>query len=480
MVSGDSARGGAGSRGRRRGGQPLRAPSSPLRAIGVVATLAWLLIGGGQPQPARAASGSREPDFAAIDAYIEEGMRADRVPGLALAIVRGDRIVHLRGFGVAGPDGAPVTPRTSFVLGSMSKSFTALAVMQLVEAGRLDLDAPVQRYVPWFRVASPDASGRITPRRLLNHTSGLPERAPRAADDDRTLAGQVRALSAVELARAPGEAHEYSSPNYQVLGLIVELVSGQPFGEYVRQRIFDPLAMEHSFVSQDEAQRAGMASGHQLWFGYPVATTLPHEADRLPTAALIGSAEDLAHYLIAQLNGGRYAGAGVVSPAGMEELHRPTAAGDGFAYAMGWRVGPVNGLPAIHHGGVVPNFRGKMVLLPEERWGVVVLTNVSSVLVDPTSHRLADGVAGLLAGQAPPRTGSNLGRLYPLLGLGFLLASANQLKEAVTLRRWRARLARRAPGARGLPRRALLSLGVEIALPIVILIGLPLFLGFPW
>jgi CubicO group peptidase (beta-lactamase class C family) len=122
-----------------------------------------------------AAAPSNAPDFAAIDRYIEVQMQAARLPGLALGIVQGDQIVHLRGFGLADPSGRTVTPQTPFILGSVSKPLTALAVMQLVEAGKIELDAPVQRYLAWFRVADANASARITVRHLLYHTSGMPE-----------------------------------------------------------------------------------------------------------------------------------------------------------------------------------------------------------------------------------------------------------------------------------------------------------------
>lgn len=117
------------------------------------------------------------PDFAALDAYVEAELRAAGLPGMALAIVQGDRIAHLRGFGVAGPSGRPVTAQTPFLIGWVSKSFSALAVMQLVEAGEIELDAPVRRYLPWFQVVGAEASARITVRSLLNHTSGLSERS---------------------------------------------------------------------------------------------------------------------------------------------------------------------------------------------------------------------------------------------------------------------------------------------------------------
>src|SRR5690349_8939643 len=115
-----------------------------------------------------------EPDFAAIDAYVQGEMKATGIPGLALGIVQGDRIVHLTGFGIADPSGRVVSPQTPFIIGSLNKPITCLAVMQLVEAGKVDLDAPVQRYIPWFRVADEGDSARITVRHLLMQTSGLP------------------------------------------------------------------------------------------------------------------------------------------------------------------------------------------------------------------------------------------------------------------------------------------------------------------
>ena len=119
-------------------------------------------------------SKSNNASFEAIDAYFEGQMRRLNIPGVTLAIIEGDQIVHRRGFGRARPGGEAPLPETPFFIGSLTKSITALAVMQLVEAGKVELDAPVQRYLPWFRVADPQASAQMTVRHLLNQTSGLP------------------------------------------------------------------------------------------------------------------------------------------------------------------------------------------------------------------------------------------------------------------------------------------------------------------
>jgi CubicO group peptidase (beta-lactamase class C family) len=133
--------------------------------------------------------------------------------------------------------------------------------MQLVEAGKIELDAPVQRYLPWFRVADPAASARITVRHLLYHTSGLPDSACFTGQLTMTLEQFVRSLATVTLDRPVGSRYEYCSANYDVLGLIVQTVSGQPYGTYIEQHVFAPLQMHDSFASEPEARRDGLAQG---------------------------------------------------------------------------------------------------------------------------------------------------------------------------------------------------------------------------
>jgi CubicO group peptidase (beta-lactamase class C family) len=238
--------------------------------------------------------------YEAIDAYVEQHMRRLNIPGVSLAIVEGDQIVHLRGFGQARPGGEAPSPQTPFVLGSTTKSFTALAVMQLVEAGKIDLDAPVQRYLPWFRVADPQASAHMTVRHLLYQTSGLPglpgvivladlDGRPGAAER------QARALSTLKLSRPAGAAFEYSNTNYILLGLIIEAASGEPYAEYIQHHIFDPLGMRHSYTSQALAKQNGLALGHRYWFAFPFAVrNLPIPLGSQAAGQLISSAEDMA------------------------------------------------------------------------------------------------------------------------------------------------------------------------------------------
>lgn len=442
--------------------------------------LAGLILLGAAPAAPPAPEGLAADSIEQIEAFVRATMRQDRVPGLSLAIVNRDSVLYARGFGEScRGEASPVEASTAFVLGSMSKSFTALAIMQQVERGKLDLDAPVTRYLPWFRVADESASGAITARHLLHHTSGIPRWA--TAGEDASLDAHVRALAAAELPGAPGGQHHYASPNYQVLGRIVEQLSGQPFGDYIRERIFTPLGMMGSRIAvPGDSEGAGMACGHRYWLGFPIATRLPHETGRLPTASLISSAEDLARYLMALLGGGSAEQGSMLSPAGMRALFTPGATTGESAYAMGWRKSAIRGVPAIHHGGHLYHFRGKMVLLPDDERGIVVLTNASSMLGRTTSHMIADGIVGLLAQKRPGSPGLPLKWVLTALGIVMALLSFGLVREALALRRWSLAAAEQLRA--GGNKRAKLGLSVAwgLALPPAILVGLPLFLHLDW
>ena len=372
-----------------------------------------------------------EIDFNAVDEYIRAKMRSARIPGLSVAIVKGEQIVYLKGYGRADPSGRAVTPQTPFMLGSITKPITALAVMQLVEAGKVDLDAPVQRYIPWFSVADPQASAQITVRQLLNMTSGLPqlmETQTWTEQDAGALERSVRFLKTVELARPVG-TFGYSNANYDTLGMIIQAVTGQSYEEYVRQQIFGPLEMHNSFASQEEAIQHGMAVGHRWWFGIPVPFTMPHNRSELPAGYLFSSAEDMAHFLVAQMNGGRYEDRAVLSPDGIALMHADPAPN---TYGLGWEFLSANGRTLINHDGGVANFQASLFIDPEAKVGVFVAANAMSALdafATPhgstpldgiTTRGIAQSVLSLVTGQPLPKQGIGNARLTLLFNLVLL------------------------------------------------------------
>ena len=211
-------------------------------------------------------------DLPNIDSYITTTIQRNNIPGLALAITQGDQITFSKGYGTAG-NGRIVTPDTPFYIGSQSKSFTALAIMQLVEQGKLDLDAPVQTYLPWFRVADPQASQKITIRHLLQHTSGLSEAGYVSNfPPDTDLETLVRDLSRAKIGAPVGTKMQYFNPGYDTLGLIIETVSGQSYGDFINEHIFAPLKMTNSFTDPDIAANCRFVE--RLFTGLYVRSTV--------------------------------------------------------------------------------------------------------------------------------------------------------------------------------------------------------------
>ena len=432
------------------------------------------------------------PDLAAIDRYVRSEMDAQRIPGLALGIVQGDRIVHVQGYGQTGRSGPDVTPQTPFLIGSVTKSFTALAIMQLSEAGRVDLDAPVQRYLPWWQVADPDASTKITVRHLLYQVSGLSKATGNAYatsgdTHDSALEDRVRALRDAELTHPVGTTWQYSNANYWTLGMIVQAVSGQSYETYIQQHIFDPLQMGNSYTSQTEAAANGLPTGHRYWYGFPVASELPFDRGGLGSQGISASAQDMAGYLSLYLNQGRHGTTALVSPAGAAELQRagvPTGL-EGVSYAMGWDVGQIHGTTAISHDGSGFDSHANVVLIPDRGWGVVVMENGENSPDEFFGSRrmtgIAYGVAGLLIGEEPPATSSSWS-LWVVYGvvLGILvLQVVGMVRSVRTIRGWRTDPLRRPTGALRIALRVGLPLLVSWSWALLVLVGLPRVIGAP-
>jgi CubicO group peptidase (beta-lactamase class C family) len=395
-------------------------------------------------------SSAAQGSYDAIDAYVEGQRRRLGMPGISLAIVEGDKIVHLRGFGRARPGGEPPTPCTPFPIASLTKSFTAVAVMQLAEAGKIELDAPAQRYLPWFRVADPEASARITVRHLLNQTSGLPTSfGESAALDFDTSPGaaerHAHRLATLRLTHSVGSAWEYSNSNYVLLGLIIEAASAESYADYVQRNILTPLGMAHTYTSQVQAKQDGLAVGHQYRFMIPFAVpNMPLAQSGLASGGLISCAEDLARYMMAHLNRGLYGDVRILSGAGIDELQRGVGEVNAFGfslghYGMGWWVDKIGRARLVWHGGTLPDFAAHMALLPEQKKGVVLLFNACHHWMNPVLADLSNGVAAKLAGEA--HSPLPFFHTVPWALRGQLLLPVLQIAGVVAtlgrLRRWR-------------------------------------------
>ena len=345
-----------------------------------------------------------QPDVAAIHRYTEHLFQRSGLPGLAVAVVHGDSTVYARGFGGDGKGGM-VTPDTLFILGSTSKSFTALGILQLAEAGRIGLDDPAIRYLPGFLRGAP-AARRVTVRMLLNQNSGI---SHEAGDQPVLSAGEsgpnaIRdfavSLNAASLDRAPGSTYEYSNANYVVLGAIIEAVSGTRYADYLRAHVFLPLGMTHSQASFSPA----LARGHKQVFGLNYISDLPYPQSFVPAGFIVSSANDLTKYLAAQLPGSGNARKLGISDASIAAWHRGAIAIDPEGkshYAMGWVTDTFNGVPVIWHSGDTGVFSSEFTLEPRGRWGVVVLANGSGWLPQDYLQEISSGIVNMEAGRTP-------------------------------------------------------------------------------
>lgn len=380
-------------------------------------------------------------DPAAIDRFLMEQMTTQRVPGLALAITQGEDVLYLKGYGLANAQ-QPITPQTQFLIASLSKPFTAVAVLQLVEAGQIELDAPVQRYLPEFTLADAAAAKTITVRQLLNQVSGMgdagfPEmRLPAPA----TLPERITQMQWATLAATPGTSYIYFNGNYQILARIVEVVSGQPFSTYLHDHLFVPLAMNNTsnlMSSRDLAQTpANLAQGHLLAFGEPLASG--EERGFLGgSGGMISTVEDITHFLLMQSNGGRFQGTALLSLQSVDLLHTPPAEIDS-PYAMGWWEGnTASGIHYLEHNGILSTFYSEIVLLPETGQSFVLLYNIHSLAHDMLgAPAIKDGLIDLLNGKTPAPSRFNVTLWEIIFGVLTLLSLVFEVRGLWRLSTW--------------------------------------------
>ncbi|MCE7000720.1 beta-lactamase family protein [Saccharothrix sp. S26] len=341
-------------------------------------------------------------DAAAVDAVVREYREQTALPGIAVAVTRDTTVVHTAGYGHT-PDGEPVTARTVMAAASLSKSFTALAVLRLVEDGRVRLDDPVRAHLPEFTLADPRAAD-ITVRQLLDQTSGLSDTTNRSFTGPpvHTLAEAVAAMRESRLAAAPGTRWAYHNPNFQVAARLVEVVGGTPFAEHLRREVFEPLGMDDSRTADTERDLPASARGHIKVLGVPVALPEP-AAFGNGSGGVLTSAHDLASWLVAQNDEGRGPdGTAVASPASIAATHTPSAVSG--SYGLGWFVGVTpSGARLVDHGGDLFTSTAYQALLPDSGYGIAVLANTG--LAHGDAQALGDRLVALVEGRRLPPVG---------------------------------------------------------------------------
>ena len=324
-----------------------------------------------------------------LENLIQHEMAQYKLAGLSIALVDDHRIVWAKGFGWADAAAkVPAGPETRYRVGSISKLFTDTAAMQLVAENRLDLDAPVQRVLPWFSIGSAwPNTAPITLRQLTTHHSGLPrdvaggmwlQEAPSPAQDFRTM---LHGLADTQVDAPPELVMSYSNVGLDVVGAMIEAASGQPFEQRLQQSVLLPLGMRNAQFSAAMPTDAAMARGHFKGEGQ-----IEPALRDVPAGGLNASVTDLARFVMMQFAAGRNNAGEIVLPAkqqaAMLERQYPDLKLDvDMQVGLGWMfttfgIDTVHGGGLVaHHGGATMYFRSQLMLLPQSKLGVIVAAN---------------------------------------------------------------------------------------------------------
>ncbi len=385
-----------------------------------------------------------DPLDAAVDAVVKKSLDAWGVPGVAVAIVRDDDVIYLKGHGVKSLDaGGAVTPDTLFPLGSCTKAFTTAAMAALVDEGKIGWDDPVRKRLPYFHLSDPLADREVTLRDLLCHRTGLAShdylwyRSPLPPEE------VVRRAGLLPLDHPFRTVFHYQSTMVTAAGLAAAEAAGESWEDLVQKRLFNPLGMTAScFTTTAAAKAADRAAGHRLnRLGRPeVVDYYPEEAPD-PAGSIHSTARDLSQWVKFQLGDGRFGDRRIVSAANLAETHSPQMVIrlEGverdlhpdtvqMSYGMGWVLENYRGVGLCSHAGAIDGFRVHITLIPEKKIGIVLLNNLQFTRMNlALSNSLVDLLLGL------PRRDWNA-----------VFREAVRKNEAATLDRAREREARRA------------------------------------
>ena len=327
-----------------------------------------------------------------LDQHIEKVMADWKVPGLAVAIVKKDKIIYSKGFGYKNLEKKlPVTEDTNFAIGSVTKSFTGLAVSKLVDEGKLDFDKPVRDYIPEFKMYDPYVSNHMTARDLLTHVSGLPRHdlVWYASNKDRKqLMDSLQYLEPSEDFRS---TWQYQNLMFMVAGVLVEKVTDNTWEQYIKENIFQPLEMKSSILSfKDIEKQENYALPYKNQKDKVIKTDF-HNTDAIaPAGSIYSNVKDMSNWLIMQLNKGKYNDKKIISENGLKVTHTPYSivpgqlkSKDDFykLYGLGWMINNYKGYLLLNHGGNIDGFSAMVSLLPREEYGIVVLTNMDGSVV---------------------------------------------------------------------------------------------------
>lgn len=345
-----------------------------------------------------------------IDDMLDARRRAAAIPGLAAGVVCGDSLVFAAGHGImAIDDSTPVNPRTPFRIASVTKLFTATAVVMQEEAGALGLDDPVKAHLDWFEIIRPPETGDapITIRQLLTHTSGLP-RDSRLTDFSRGFqpgrAEAVGALPDQRLRSPPGERYAYSNLGYGVLGEVVAETSGLSYAEFLERRIFEPLDMGRTLVHPSPEDHTTRGHGPLRSDGSRTKARFWDLGFATPAGGMASSVVDLARFVRLQLAPYLDAEPALPSADAIRDMHRvqfvmdPSRGGSG----LGWAVETSNGQHLVYHGGELPDQTSFLLIDLKAHIGIILLSNAEDVDAGDLAQEVLRRVRRAVVGPGVP------------------------------------------------------------------------------
>ncbi len=347
--------------------------------------LILILLAANVATPLRIVAFPDEPDLAARLAAIEKAIEDKRkelgVPGLSLVIVKDDKVIYLKGLGLKDIERKlPVTPDTLFAIGSCTKAFTAMAAVMSAEEGKLSLDDSPKKYLPYFKLQDPEANAKITIRDLLRHNSGLDRTDLIWYTGVLTREEVIKAMAFVKPTAKFREKFQYQNVMYAAAGEVLGKANKSTWEKVIVDRLFKPLGMKASNTSVKETLRSpDFATGYNLKDKKATRVPMRELPNIAPAGAINSNARDLAAWLRLMLSGGLFEGKRLVSEKGFDELvSEQTKIGGKTGYGLGWMLGEWKGHKVISHGGGIDGFNSLVALMPDQKLGFAVLTNVSS------------------------------------------------------------------------------------------------------
>lgn len=332
-----------------------------------------------------------------IESFLQKTAKAYRIPALSVCLVDNRSIVHSFNWGNNGD--STITSDSPFYLGSTSKTFTALAVMRLVEQGKIEIDNPVIDYLPDFEIQNKEYESKITVRHLLNHTSGLSSKGMQDASMGMdNLDDELNLLKMCNPDYAPGIHYAYFNSNYRLLGLLVERVSRMSFQNFMSNEIFLPLDMSRTTAGL--TTRVVPVSGHGQLFGIPIEREQVFRKGAVPSGYMISTTNDISKFLIEELKAYK-SESSILNKETILKTWQPFDTSEN-SYAMGWlAVTDSIGNKFYVHGGALEGYQSFFYLNPDKNIGFVVLMNQGGVLPMMSFNVVRDGLISITNGEQP-------------------------------------------------------------------------------